>query len=84
MDEWVYLGLIAGFLTTVGFVPQLIKGIRTRKMEDVSLTMPVLLSMGMALWLAYGIGIESWPIIIWNAIAIALNLGLIYLKLRCG
>ncbi len=76
------LGLAAGLLTTIGFVPQLVKGYRTRRMDDVSLVMPMLLSAGMALWLGYGIMIDSLPIIFWNIIAIGLNLGMIVLKLK--
>ncbi len=76
------LGLAAGLLTTIGFVPQLVKGYRTRRMDDVSLVMPMLLSAGMALWLGYGLMIDSIPIIFWNIVAIGLNLGMIVLKLK--
>jgi MtN3 and saliva related transmembrane protein len=82
MEDWVVLGLVAGFLTTVGFVPQLVKGYRTKRMDDVSLVMPMLLSAGMALWLGYGIVIDSLPIIFWNMVALALNLVLIALKIK--
>jgi MtN3 and saliva related transmembrane protein len=82
MDDWMALGLVAGLLTTAGFVPQLVKGYRTKSMDDVSLVMPILLAAGMALWLGYGVLIESWPIIFWNAVALVLNLGIIFFKLR--
>lgn len=82
MDDWMVLGLAAGFLTTIGFVPQLVKGYRTKRMDDVSLVMPMLLSAGMALWLGYGIMIDSLPIIFWNIVALVLNLGMIFLKIR--
>jgi MtN3 and saliva related transmembrane protein len=80
MDDWMALGLVAGLLTTTGFVPQLVKGFRTKRMGDVSLVMPILLATGMALWLGYGVLIESWPIIFWNAVALILNIGLIVMK----
>jgi MtN3 and saliva related transmembrane protein len=80
MDDWMALGLVAGLLTTAGFVPQLVKGFRTKSMGDVSLVMPILLATGMALWLGYGVLIESWPIIFWNAVALILNMGLIVMK----
>ena len=51
-------------------------------MDDVSLVMPMLLSAGMALWLGYGLMIDSLPIIFWNIVAIGLNLGMIVLKLK--
>jgi MtN3 and saliva related transmembrane protein len=82
MDDWMVLGLVAGFLTTIGFVPQLVKGYRTKRMDDVSLVMPMLLSAGMALWLGYGIMIDSLPIIFWNIVALVLNLGMIFLKVK--
>jgi MtN3 and saliva related transmembrane protein len=81
MDDWMALGLVAGLLTTAGFLPQLVKGFRTKSMDDVSLVMPILLAAGMALWLGYGVLIESWPIIFWNAVALVLNIGLIFMKL---
>jgi MtN3 and saliva related transmembrane protein len=82
MEDWMVLGLAAGLLTTVGFVPQLVKGYQTKRMDDVSLVMPMLLSAGMALWLGYGLMIDSFPIIFWNIVALILNLGMIVLKLK--
>jgi MtN3 and saliva related transmembrane protein len=76
------LGLVAGFFTTIGFVPQIVKAYRTKKMEDVSLVMPVLLSLGMLLWLFYGIYLNNLPIILWNAIALGLNLTIFVFKFR--
>lgn len=76
------LGLAAGLLTTVGFVPQIVKSLRERKMGEVSLLMPMLLSVGMFLWLIYGLLTDDLPIIIWNAIALTLNLCLVALKLH--
>jgi len=76
------LGLAAGLLTTIGFVPQLVKGYRTKRMDDVSLVMPLLLSAGIALWLGYGIVIGSLPIIFWNVVALGLNLIMIALKIK--
>ncbi len=76
------LGLVAGLLTTVGFVPQIVKSLRERKMDEVSLLMPMILSVGMFLWLIYGLLTDDLPIIIWNAIALTLNLCLVALKLH--
>jgi MtN3 and saliva related transmembrane protein len=80
MDEWLLLGLTAGFLTTIGFVPQIIKSIQTKRMGEVSLLMPLLLSLGMFLWMLYGLIKEDAAIIFWNAMALSLNLGLFGLK----
>ena len=51
-------------------------------MNDVSLTMPILLSMGMALWFFYGIILEDLPIMLWNLIALALNIMVIFLIMK--
>ena len=82
MEQWTVLGLVAGLMTTVGFVPQIIKGYRSKSMRDVSLIMPILLAVGMLFWLFYGIWLDSLPLIFWNAIAFALNLIIIALILR--
>lgn len=84
MDSWILLGMIAGLFTTVGFVPQIVKGYRTKRMDDVALFMPILLSVGMGLWLAYGIVLNDPPIILWNAIALTFNLIIIGVKIRYG
>jgi MtN3 and saliva related transmembrane protein len=82
MDLMTLIGLTAGFITTTGFIPQIVKGYRTRSMRDVSLTMPLVLMVGMTLWLIYGIYLRDVPIIFWNAVAIGLNGVLVLLKVR--
>jgi MtN3 and saliva related transmembrane protein len=82
METWTMLGLLAGMLTTVGFIPQIVKGISTKRMNDVSLTMPILLSMGMALWFVYGVILNDIPIMLWNFIALGLNIIVIFLILK--
>jgi MtN3 and saliva related transmembrane protein len=84
MEDWLPLGLAAGFLTTLGFVPQILKGLRTKKLDEVSLLMPILLSLGMFLWLLYGVVKGDLPIIIWNAIALSLNMALVGLLVFYG
>jgi MtN3 and saliva related transmembrane protein len=84
MEDWIVLGLAAGFLTTLGFVPQIIKSWRSKRIDEVSLLMPLLLSLGMFLWLLYGVFKEDMPIIIWNAIALSLNMALVGLLLYFG
>lgn len=74
MEVWIILGLVAGLFTTVGFLPQIVRGYNTGRMSDVSLYMPILLSVGMALWLCYGVVLDNMPIIFWNAVALLLNL----------
>lgn len=76
-----YLGFIAGFLTTAGFVPQVIKSWRTKSVRDVSFFQPVVLMTGMALWLAYGVYLNDWSIILANAFSISFNLLLLGITL---
>ncbi len=82
METWTVLGLMAGMLTTIGFIPQLVKGYRTKCMHDVSLTMPVLLSFGLALWFLYGVILGDIPIMLWNLISLGLNIAVIFLILN--
>jgi MtN3 and saliva related transmembrane protein len=82
MDDWLLLGVMAGLLTTVGFIPQILKSVRTRRMDEVSLLMPLLLSLGMFLWFLYGVLKGDAAIILWNAVSLTLNLTLVALKLH--
>ena len=85
MDRFViFIGLLAGFITTLGYVPQVVKGYRSGRMDDVSIFMPVVLMAGMTLWLVYGIALENIPIMFWNAVSVILNGVIIAMKLRCG
>jgi len=74
------LGLIAGGVTSIGFLPQIIKGYKTKKLDDVSIYMPVVLAIGMALWFLYGFLIEAIAIMIANAFGILCCLILIIMK----
>jgi MtN3 and saliva related transmembrane protein len=76
------VGYAAATLTTAAFVPQVVKSWRTRDLSGVSLTMYGLFSLGVALWLAYGIILAAWPVIIANAITLVLAGGVLVLKLR--
>ena len=64
------VGTLAATLTTTAFVPQAIKTIRTRDTRGLSLTMYLLLLVGVTLWMVYGIFLGSWPLILSNAIVL--------------
>ena len=74
------IGLIAGMLTSTGFIPQIVRGYRTKKMEDVSYYMPVIIATGMFLWFVYGIMRRDIPIMVANAFGIACNIAIIAMK----
>jgi len=80
--EW--LGAIAATLTTVSFVPQAMKTIRTRDTSGISLGMYVAFTIGVAFWFGYGLVLHSWPMIVSNAITFVLAMTILVLKLRHG
>lgn len=82
MDQWTYLAFLAGALTSTGYIPQIVKGHRTKKMEDVSLTMPLILGSGMFLWLIYGIVRADAAIIAANIVGTALTATLVAMKMK--
>ena len=80
--EW--LGYVAATLTTVAFVPQAVKTLRTRDTRAISLGMYLVITVGLCFWLAYGIALGSWPMILSNIVTLALALLILTLKLRHG
>ena len=76
----IWLGLLAGSITSLGFIPQLVKGYRTKKLDDVSYWMPVVLACGMFLWLTYGFFLNDLPIIAANIFGIGCNISLVVMK----
>ena len=78
------IGSLAGTLTTAAFVPQVIKTWRTGSAEDISLIMFVLFSIGVLLWLIYGIALHAMPMIVANGITLVLATSILVLKLRQG
>ncbi len=76
------LGYAAAFCTTVAFVPQLVRVVRRRSARDVSLPTFVLFSIGVLLWLLYGIDIGSKPVIASNSVTLVLSVSILILKLR--
>jgi MtN3 and saliva related transmembrane protein len=76
------IGLLAGLLTTVAFVPQVMKIYRTKSGRDISARMFTMFSIGIALWLYYGVLLQSLPIILANAVTLILTLAILALKIR--
>jgi MtN3 and saliva related transmembrane protein len=75
------IGFLAGVLTTIAFIPQVVHSWRTRDLSGVSLRMYALFTVGVAMWLLYGIAMGSWPIIAANTITLALAGIVLALKL---
>jgi len=76
-----FFGYFAAILTTLAFIPQLIKTLKTRKADDVSLTTLIMFLTGVAAWIIYGIKISSKPILIANIITFLLNFLILVFKL---
>jgi MtN3 and saliva related transmembrane protein len=80
---WVnFLGLVAGSLTTLAFLPQLHKTWKTKSAKDISLWWLGTFSTGIFLWLLYGICIGALPVILSNGITLVLTFVILLLKLR--
>jgi len=82
MDFVQVLGLAAGSLTTLSFLPQVIKTWKTKSAKDLSLVMFLLFCLGVALWLAYGILVSDMPVIIANAVTLVLSSIILFFKFR--
>jgi len=76
-----YLGLLAGTVTSISVIPQIVKAYKSRHVRDISIWQPVLLNLGMCLWLTYGIIIGDIPLILANTFSIICNTLLIVMKL---
>jgi MtN3 and saliva related transmembrane protein len=73
MTTLTLIGYAAGTISSIGYLPQMIKGFATKKMDDVALWQPILLTFGMLLWLIYGLMMKDMPIILANVFAVACN-----------
>jgi MtN3 and saliva related transmembrane protein len=78
------VGYLAAALTTASFVPQAWLTFRTRDVSGISLGMYTVFACGVALWLAYGLLVGAWPIVVANAITLGLAIAILAMKLRFG
>jgi MtN3 and saliva related transmembrane protein len=76
------IGYMAAFCTTISFLPQAIKTIRTKDTSGISLLMYAIFTLGTSLWLTYGILGSQWPVAIANAITFILALTILFYKLK--
>jgi MtN3 and saliva related transmembrane protein len=82
MDSITAVGGVAAFCTTVSYFPQLRKCWQTGQSDDLSLRMLLVLWLGVALWIVYGILKVDWIIIAANSVSLALLAGILFFKLR--
>jgi MtN3 and saliva related transmembrane protein len=76
------IGYAAAALTTASFVPQAWLTFRTRDVSGISTGMYSAFTLGVFLWLVYGLTVGAWPIVLANAITLALAMGILVMKLR--
>lgn len=81
MKSGDWLGLVAGSLTTISFVPQVIKVWRSKSADDLSMGMFLIFSMGVVGWLAYGIVKDDVPVIVANTATVLLTLSILVMKI---
>jgi MtN3 and saliva related transmembrane protein len=80
LADWI--GALAATLTTASFVPQVLHTLRTKDVSGISLSMYSAFTLGVALWLVYGLLLGAWPIVIANAITVSLATCILLMKLR--
>ena len=82
MDTISLIGFVAGALTTIAFIPQVIRSYKLKKTSDISLSMLVLYATGVFLWFVYGLNLNATPIIVANGVSLIFILALLGIKLR--
>ena len=83
--NWVdIVGSLAAILTTVSFFPQAWHSFKTRDVSGVSLGMYSVFTVGVALWLVYGLLLRAWPIVVANVITLGLALAILGMKVVFG
>ena len=78
----LFLGYFAGFLTTISFLPQVVKTWKTRSASDLSLGMFSVFSVGVLFWLVYGFLMQEPPMILWNSVTLIFVLAILVMKLK--
>ena len=78
------IGSVAAVLTTASFIPQAWHSFKTRDVSGISLGMYSVFTAGVALWLLYGVLLQSWPLMIANSITLLLASAILGMKLRFG
>jgi len=79
-----FIGYIAATLTTISFVPQVLKTWRSKHANDVSLWMYCIFTAGIVMWLIYGIWAQAWPVAAANAVTLILSGLILIMKLKWG
>jgi MtN3 and saliva related transmembrane protein len=76
------IGTLAAVLTTASFLPQALHTFRTKDVSGISLVMYSIFTMGVAMWLVYGLLLQAWPVVIANLVTLGLASAILFMKLR--
>ena len=82
MNLFESLGYLAAILTTIAFFPQVIKIYKTKETKSISLAMYIVFTLGIFLWLVYGIHLKSIPMILANAITLLSAIYILWMKVK--
>ncbi len=84
MDGSTAIGLLAGALTTLAYLPQVVKTWKSKSTKDISAGMFVSLCLGLLMWVFYGFSIHSMPVIVANIVSLVLVFTVLVFKIRFG
>jgi MtN3 and saliva related transmembrane protein len=84
MEPMTYVGLVAGVLTTISFLPQAIKTWQTKSTKDISLAMFLSFCVGVVLWIVYGFYTNNLPVFVANSATFLLAFSILVCKLKYG
>lgn len=76
------IGYLAALLTTISFLPQVFKIYKTKETKSISLSMYIILTLGILLWLIYGLHLNSMPIILANAVTLVSLIYILFMKMK--
>jgi len=79
-----FIGTVAAVFTTAAYIPQTIKVLREKHTKSISLGMYVMISLGIAMWLVYGLMIQSPSLIIANGLTLAMSCMILFMKIKYG
>ncbi|MGC9504972.1 SemiSWEET transporter [Baaleninema sp.] len=82
MNDTTVLGLLAGTMTTMAYLPQLVKTWKSKSADDISWSMLVTLCLGILLWLVYGTSVQDLPVICANVVTLMLSSAILGLKIH--
>lgn len=84
MDAITLVGLMAGTLTTIAFLPQLVKTWKSKSAKDVSFGMLSIFGAGVVVWIGYGVLISALPVILANVVTLLLISAILVMKIKYG